>query len=232
MDRRHRLHRWNPHPRHPNHLHRQLHRNHRSQAQPSSPSTPAAITPSPSTRTATHGHGDTTATASSATAGTPHDTTPRSVAMPNGVSFTTIDRWWNHSLALDQNGDAWAWGSDYYGSWDGGTNTDKRHPGPSRHAPRHVIFTTIDAGFDHSLAIDQNGDAWAWGRDDLGPARRRWKQHEQEHPFPPVAMPNGTHIHQDRRRQRAFASPSIRTATHGHGVSTSSSRSATAAIPA
>jgi len=30
--------------------------------------------------------------------------------MPPGVTFSTIHAGWRHSIALDENGDAWAWG--------------------------------------------------------------------------------------------------------------------------
>ena len=31
-----------------------------------------------------------------------------------------------------------------------------------------VVITDISAGTDHNLALDQNGNLWAWGRNDHG----------------------------------------------------------------
>jgi len=49
--------------------------------------------------------------------------------MPDGVSFTAIAAGSGHSLALDTNGNAWAWGYDGYGQLgDGGSNSNQFAP--------------------------------------------------------------------------------------------------------
>jgi alpha-tubulin suppressor-like RCC1 family protein len=60
-----------------------------------------------------------------------------------------------HSLAVDANGNAWAWGSNGRGQLGNGTVTDS-------HAPARVIYpdgnahpiASIAAGTDHSLALE------------------------------------------------------------------------------
>jgi len=73
----------------------------------------------------------------------------------------------NHSLFVD-DGNAWAWGYDGYGQLgDAGSNSDQDAP-VAVAMPDGVSFTAIAAGFYHSLALDTNGNAWAWGHDGYG----------------------------------------------------------------
>jgi alpha-tubulin suppressor-like RCC1 family protein len=65
------------------------------------------------------------------------------------------------SLAIRQNGTAWAWGSGGYGVLGDGTGVQKS-------SPVSVVggfcdWCQISAGNLHSLAVRQNGTAWAWG---------------------------------------------------------------------
>ena len=95
-------------------------------------------------------------------------TTPVPVSMPNGVSFVAIAAGSQHSLALDTTGNAWAWGLDDAGQLgDGGTNTNASTPVQVT-MPTGVSFTAVSAGTRHSLALDTNGNVWAWGRDGSG----------------------------------------------------------------
>ncbi|KPA14482.1 chromosome condensation regulator RCC1, partial [Candidatus Magnetomorum sp. HK-1] len=69
----------------------------------------------------------------------------------------------NHNLALSDNGSVWAWGNNSHGQLGigesgGGTETDH---------PEKVLLLTdiiaIDAGYAHSLALQDNGTIWSWG---------------------------------------------------------------------
>jgi len=87
---------------------------------------------------------------------------PTRVAMPTGVTFASVQAGGVHSLALEPGGDAWAWGSNYYGQLGDGSVVDAFQP--TRVAmPDGVRFTKVSAGFRHSLALDEDGRAWAWG---------------------------------------------------------------------
>jgi len=73
-----------------------------------------------------------------------------------------------HSLAVRQNGTAWAWGVNYSGHLGDNSTTD-------RSSPVSVVggFTDwcqVSAGGygAHSLAVRQNGTAWAWGYNGFG----------------------------------------------------------------
>ena len=72
----------------------------------------------------------------------------------------------NHSLALDLTGKVWAWG---WNNW-GQVGYDTTTLGYSMFAKSVLtlaqggaITPQIAAGGGHSLALDSNGDVWAWG---------------------------------------------------------------------
>ena len=92
---------------------------------------------------------------------------PVAVSMPPGVSFTAISAGGDHSLALDASGNAWAWGDNDVGQLGLGSTADNALVPAPVDMPS-VAFTAISAGADHSLALDTNGDAWAWGDNQRG----------------------------------------------------------------
>ena len=67
----------------------------------------------------------------------------------------------SYSLAIDKNGRAWAWGSNTSGVLGDGTITQRLTPVSVAGVAK--TFCEIMAGGDHSIAIDKNGRAWAWG---------------------------------------------------------------------
>ncbi|MBK6775780.1 MAG: hypothetical protein IPG74_08020 [Flavobacteriales bacterium] len=75
------------------------------------------------------------------------------------VSIATVGY---HGLALDKNGQVWAWGPNDYGqlgTGEGGVRTFAAHvPGMSR-------IAAIAVGWHHSMALDSGGVIWAWGSD-------------------------------------------------------------------
>ena len=80
--------------------------------------------------------------------------------------FTQISAGTFHTVAIDSNGDTWAWGGNGNGQLgDGATissnNTPVRVPGGHK-------FTQITVGSFHTVAIDTTGQAWAWGKNDSG----------------------------------------------------------------
>jgi len=72
----------------------------------------------------------------------------------------------HHVLALDSNHDVWAWGKNEFGQLGNGTVTSRGIP--LRVKTNSSTYLTdivyIDAGFEHSLAIDKDGNIWVWGR--------------------------------------------------------------------
>jgi len=99
------------------------------------------------------------------------------VGKSSPVSVVGILDWCNisaghaHSLAIRQNGTAWAWGCQNDGRL--GDNSNCGTLGTGRSSPVSVVggFTDwcqISAGCEHSLAVRQNGTAWAWGSNASG----------------------------------------------------------------
>jgi alpha-tubulin suppressor-like RCC1 family protein len=76
-------------------------------------------------------------------------------------TFCKISADGQHSLAIDKNGRAWAWGSGANGRL--GDNSTAQKCYPVLVAGSIKTFCQIDAGNNHSVAIDKNGRAWSWG---------------------------------------------------------------------
>jgi len=93
---------------------------------------------------------------------TGNSTTPVAVSMPLGVMFHAIASNGDHSLALDQSGNGWAWGKNVYGQLGNGTTKGSKTP-VAVSMPGGVTFTAIAVGMFHELAVDTAGRAWAWG---------------------------------------------------------------------
>lgn len=72
-----------------------------------------------------------------------------------------------HSLALKSNGTVWAWGENDDGQLGEGTNNDAWSPVQVQ-AFALVRALALAAGDNHSLAVDGNGEVWAWGKNDFG----------------------------------------------------------------
>lgn len=93
--------------------------------------------------------------------------TPVAVSMPTGVSFTSIAVGIRHSLALATDGQVWAWGFNNEGQLGDGTTTLRLTPVEAS-MPTGVIIRTIATNGPHSLALSEDGQGWAWGRNDNG----------------------------------------------------------------
>ena len=83
-------------------------------------------------------------------------------------TFCRISTGNSHSLALDKNGRAWAWGLNSSGQLGDNTTVSKLTPVSVLGAVK--TFCQISAGSSgaHSLAIDKNGRAWGWGYNSFG----------------------------------------------------------------
>ncbi|RBP98921.1 RCC1 domain-containing protein, partial [Bifidobacterium xylocopae] len=93
---------------------------------------------------------------------------PVRVRTPAGVRFTQVSAGYDHSLAIGDDGHAYSWGQDEYGQLGDGTRD--YHPTPVRvtdPAP-NTTWKTISAGHSYSLAIDNHGHAYSWGRNQVG----------------------------------------------------------------
>ena len=105
---------------------------------------------------------------------TPPDSASRGIRFSQ-VSGST-NSGYGFSLAVGSDGNAYAWGYNYYGQLGDGTRTDQNTPvrvkTPDRNTypdlPEDFTYVQVSAGGEHSLAVGSDGYAYAWGRNDNG----------------------------------------------------------------
>jgi alpha-tubulin suppressor-like RCC1 family protein len=86
--------------------------------------------------------------------------------------ITAIAAGAHFNLALTEGGEVWAWGKNTYGQLGDGTSGNVRKLPTKVKTPvgsgylDHVV--AISAGYDHSLALTDDGRVYAWGRNHKG----------------------------------------------------------------
>lgn len=93
---------------------------------------------------------------------------PAAVPLPAGTVITAISAGNGHSLALDEAGNAWAWGSNESGALGNGSGPANFVPPVKVSMPIGVTFTAVAAGDSHSLALGSDGKTYSWGANDSG----------------------------------------------------------------
>jgi alpha-tubulin suppressor-like RCC1 family protein len=112
------------------------------------------------------------------------NSTPRKILFPEPMAAIASGGW--HALALDRNGQLWAWGHNEQGQLGLGNREFGTEPQP---VPG-TAFRAVSGGLLHSLALDEAGRIWSWGWDDSGQLGRRGAQE-----FPnPVTLPSGVMV--------------------------------------
>ncbi|PST48912.1 hypothetical protein COO72_05230 [Bifidobacterium callitrichos] len=99
---------------------------------------------------------------------TTNSNTPVQVKMPDGVKFTQVSAGGSYSLAIGDDGNTYAWGSNGYGQLGDDTTDRSNVPVPVKMPKEGVHFTQVSAGSDHSLAVGDDGNTYAWGFNDRG----------------------------------------------------------------
>jgi len=88
---------------------------------------------------------------------------------PEGITLASISAGAFHSLAVDTSGTLWAWGNNKKGQLGDSTTTLRAEPVQVRRTgPEGTTIEGVTAGRTHSLAVDSNGNVWAWGDNDNG----------------------------------------------------------------
>ncbi|WP_052323205.1 RCC1 domain-containing protein [Bifidobacterium sp. 7101] len=91
--------------------------------------------------------------------------------LPTDFTYLQVSAGYRHSLAVGSDGNAYAWGYNAQGQLGDGTTTNRTTPVKvSKPADAHADFTylQVSAGYDHSLAIGNDGYAYAWGNNNYG----------------------------------------------------------------
>ena len=70
-----------------------------------------------------------------------------------------------HALALDAEGDLWAWDGNDFGQLGDGTTTNRKTP---TRISSTSAWAEFSLGTTHTLARKQDGTLWAWGKNDAG----------------------------------------------------------------
>jgi len=81
-------------------------------------------------------------------------------------TFCQIAGGGSHTIAIDKNGGAWAWGTNTNGQLGDNTLVSKRTPVSVLGTTK--TFCQISGGSNYTIAIDKNGRAWAWGNNGAG----------------------------------------------------------------
>ncbi|WP_317643500.1 InlB B-repeat-containing protein [Bombiscardovia apis] len=95
---------------------------------------------------------------------------PVKVKTPTGVKFTNVSAGWYHTLAIGSDNKIYSWGVNLFGEL-GTSSSSSATPLPVRiSAPAGARFVSVCAsGYNrYSLALDSNGNAYAWGRNSEG----------------------------------------------------------------
>ncbi len=98
---------------------------------------------------------------------------PVEVVGPDGqgqlTGIVAVGAGQHHNLALDEDGNVWAWGNNTFGqlgngSWgmDAHSAVPTRVVGPDGEALLGGVIA-VAAGWDHSVALLEDGTVWAWG---------------------------------------------------------------------
>jgi len=83
---------------------------------------------------------------------------------------TKISAGYGHTLAIDANGDLWAWGRNDYGQLGDGTTVNKPSPVQINTGGRmgDAKIVSVSTGTVYSLAMDASGNLWTWGHNEYG----------------------------------------------------------------
>ena len=94
--------------------------------------------------------------------------------LPADFTYLQVSAGINHSLALGSDGNAWAWGSNWYGNLGNNTTGSSyvpvrvRDPASPTDKSQGLKTTQVSAGYYLSLAVGSDGNAWAWGWNSSG----------------------------------------------------------------
>ncbi|WP_183129727.1 InlB B-repeat-containing protein [Bifidobacterium sp. wkB344] len=97
--------------------------------------------------------------------------------LPADFTYVQVSAGGWHSLALGGDGNAYAWGWNHYGQL-GNNNSGEdtyssvpvrvRDPASPADASKRLQATQVSAGYEHSLALGGDGNAYAWGWNHYG----------------------------------------------------------------
>ena len=84
-----------------------------------------------------------------------------------GSTWKAVSAGQDFTLAIKSNGTLWAWGDNSDGQLGLGSPDDNLHATPTEVDPG-TTWKAVSAGYDDTLAIQNNGTFWGWGYNDNG----------------------------------------------------------------
>jgi alpha-tubulin suppressor-like RCC1 family protein len=96
---------------------------------------------------------------------------PVKTSQPNNIKelkVVNISAGGDHALALLEDGTVWAWGRNDLGQLGNGKSYNFTNIPTKVLIPNDVHIKAVSAGQNHSLALDSNGNVWAWGDNSFG----------------------------------------------------------------
>ena len=116
-----------------------------------------------------------------------------------GLKTVQVSAGGSLSLAIDQDGSTWAWGHNNSGQLGNGTSNGKnQNPIPSpvllnpKNASTRLKAVQVSAGWGHSLAIDKDGNTWAWGDNSSGQLGNNGSSYQYYSPVKVLATKQST----------------------------------------
>lgn len=96
-------------------------------------------------------------------------TAPAPVRAADGaVRFQSVSAGWRHSVALSTDGKVYVWGDANRGVLGNGSSSGTLPtPTPMQGLP-NKRFVAVEAGFDSTFAVTEDGEVWATGSNDYG----------------------------------------------------------------
>lgn len=91
--------------------------------------------------------------------------------MGKAGTYTTVSTGFNHTGAIDQNGNLWMWGNNKYAQLgDPFTHDTEYWVGNYQSVPIKVLedVVSVSCGSEHTAAIKTDGSLWMWGSDSYG----------------------------------------------------------------
>lgn len=94
--------------------------------------------------------------------------TNSSIPVTVAETFSAVSIGGAHSIGLKSDGTVWGWGNNASGQLGNGTQDTKTSPTLVTTPGGISGFTAIAAGVNHTLALDNLGNVWAWGLNSSG----------------------------------------------------------------
>jgi alpha-tubulin suppressor-like RCC1 family protein len=96
---------------------------------------------------------------------------PKRIEALRGVRVSSVEMGWFHSVALTEDGQVYAWGTNWHRTVLGDTDMEEALLPKPVEALRGVRVGSIAVGSHRSYALADTGQLWAWGahRSDLPP---------------------------------------------------------------